>query len=1185
MTELHEHIEAPSGAFCISGPLKAIPRQGGGLTIVGAKGGKGGGSVRQPVETPDSLHSTSFAKVLDLISEGPIHGPVHGQDGLLRDIYLDGTPMQNADGTCNFPSAQADWRPGTQDQEHVGGFPESESTTGVNVELTGAQPWLRQITNRELSAVRVTLETRGLSKANTSNGDINGYRVEYMIDVQTDGGAWQEVLRSAFDGKTTSTYARTHRIDLPRASSGWFLRVTRLTPNANSGTIADTTYVQAFTEVVDARLRMPMSALMGVQVDAAAFQSIPQRAYHLRGRILAVPGNYDPSTRTYSGVWDGAFKQAWTDNPAWVFYDLVSNPRYGLGAFIPAGKLSMLKWALYPIAQYCDERVPDGFGNQEPRFACNAYLQQQGDAYRVLADLASVFRGMVYEQGGAVMASADIPGEPAYTYSAANVVDGRFSYSGTPRRTRYTVAQVSWNDMADMGRAKMEAVEDTAGQARYGLNITQVTAFGCASRGQAVRAAKWALLTSQRETQGVTFRVGLDHAVVAPGKIIRIVDPNRAGRRIGGRINSATRSGVTTDFSVMVRPGDRLVVNLPSGVSESRIIGGVVGEGLSADGTTWRADSSELTADLVGLPGATLDITVTPPFSELPEPDAVWTVESGQLTSQLYRILTISRKDGAMEAEISAVAHEPGKFANVDYGTKIDTRPISVVPPSVQPAPTEVTLSSYSVVEQGMAQHNAVIQWPQVSGAVVYQVQWRRDNSDWIEGGRTSSSRLELQNIRAGSYIARVRALNAANIPSAWTVSMETQLTGTIAPPPSVTSLTAKSLVFGIQLDWGFPTGPSIIERSQVWYSQNDDREQATLLGEFAYPQSTHTLFGLAAGARLYFWVRLIDKQGEIGPWYPERSGTLGMASADADEILEYLKGEITETELAQDLLTRIDNTSPAQIQINQIATEMAALYTLRTQLSVNGDRYLAGIAVGVEKDENKIISQILLAAERVAILDESSGSVMTPFVVQNGQVFMNQALIGTGWIKNAHIDNAAITNAKIADAAITSAKIQDASITSAKIQNASITSAKIGTASIDTLHLADGAVTTGNATGFSLNYWGQGSGTSSASLTFPIKNSNSNAVCVFSATLPPAQWNQQGGGDGGYTLVYVPGGTYRLLLDGNALTDWIDGSSFTSQSLALTGLSAGTHTFTVEGNRDRPNAWGGRLAVLSFAR
>ena len=315
-------------------------------------------------------------------------------DNALRDVYLNGTPVANADGTLNFSGAAIDFRTGTQLQEPLPGFPAAENTIAVGAELKAAQHWTRLFANLQASAIRVTLGVEGLSKANTGNGDINGYRVEYAIDLSVDGAGYQEVLSSAFDGKTTQRYMRSHRIELPRARQGWSIRLRRITPNANSNTIADRTFIDSVTEVIDAKLRYPMSAVVGIKINASQFQSIPTRAYHVRGRIIRVPANYDPELRSYSGVWDGTFKLAWTNNPAWVFHDLISNDRYGLGTRVPAGWLD--KWGLYQIGRYCDEMVDDGFGGKEPRFTCNVYLQQAADAYRVVQDFASIFRGMAY---------------------------------------------------------------------------------------------------------------------------------------------------------------------------------------------------------------------------------------------------------------------------------------------------------------------------------------------------------------------------------------------------------------------------------------------------------------------------------------------------------------------------------------------------------------------------------------------------------------------------------------------------------------------------------------------------------------------------------------------------------------------------------------------------------------------
>ncbi|WP_082884052.1 host specificity protein J [Achromobacter ruhlandii] len=994
--KLRKRRKAPSGAF-FYGRRPSVA-----LHVIGHKGGKGGGGGSGPSEAPDSLHSIAYARVIDLLSEGEIYGPVHGLGGALRDVYLNGTPVANADGSLNFSNVSIDFRTGTQWQDPLPGFPASENTIGVSTELKATQPWVRLFTNRQLSAVRVTLAVEGLSRADTSNGDINGYRVEYAIDVSRDGAAYQQVLTSAFDGKTTQRYARSHRIDLlAGAQQGWSVRVRRLTANANSNTIADRTFVDAVTEVIDAKLRYPMSAVVGIKIDASQFQSVPTRAYDMKGRIIRVPSNYDPETRAYTGTWDGTFKAAWTDNPAWVFFDLVGNDRYGLGERVPAGWLD--KWGLYQIGRYCDELVDDGFGGKEPRFTCNVYLQTTADAYRVVQDLASVFRGMAYWANSSVIAVADMPGDPVYTYSSANVIDGRFSYTGSALNTRYTVALVSWCDLTDMGRQKVEYVENREGIARYGIKQLEVTAFGCTSRGQANRVGKWLLLTSNLETRGVTFSVGLEHCQVRPGSIIRVADQHLAGRRIGGRIREATVSRIVVDAELGIRPGDRLTVNLPNGKSETRVVTSAMGEPLTLDSGVYSYDSTALTWDLIGLPGTAMHIDVQTPFSEVPEPECVWTLESEALSAQTFRVLSIKRKDGVL-ADVSAIQHEPGKFNNVDFGTRLDRPPISVVPPGVQSPPTEPKISAYYIVSQGIANHTAVFEWKAADSAVAYEVQWRRDNSDWINLPRTGYTRVEVPNIYAGGYTFRVRALNALDVASIWATSTLTQLDGILGPPPRVTSLATTSLAFGVRLDWGLPAGPSIIGRTELFYSRTPSFDDATRLGDFAYPQNTHTLMGLAAGVEFWFWARLVDKNGVAGEMYPSGAGVHGKASADADLILDYIAGQIKETHLYQALREKIDSAGEAAVEVAALTSALAAMWTVKTQMTVDGKPYMAGIGVGVENDKGVVTSQVLLSAQRVAVLDESSGSLKTPFVVQGGQVFMNQAFIGQASIGSAQI-------------------------------------------------------------------------------------------------------------------------------------------------------------------------------------
>ena len=1059
---------APSGALVVSGG-----RRGRVLPVVGFGGGKSGGGGRSPKESPDSLHSTAYARIIDLISEGEVFGPTHGLSGALRDVYLDGTPIANADGSLNFQNVAVDFRTGTQTQDPLPGFPASEITTAANVELTVTTPWIRSFTNTQLSAVRVTLAVNGLSQANTSNGDITGYRIDYRIEVSTDGGAYQLALASAFDGKTTQRYARSHRIDLPAARSGWSIRVVRLTANASSSTVNDRTFVDAYTEVIDAKLRYPMSAVVGIKVDASQFQNIPTRAFDWKGRIIRVPSNYDAETRAYSGTWDGTFKLAWTDNPAWIFFDLVSNDRYGLGERIPAGWLD--KWGLYQIARYCDELVPDGFGGQEPRFTCNVYLQTAADAYRVLQDLASTFRGIAYWASGSVFAVADMPGDPVYTFTSASVADdGRFNYVGSPLNTRYTVALVSWNDLSDMGRQKVEYVEDRQALARYGLNKVEVSAFGCSSRAQANRVGKWLLLTSRMETRSVSFAVGLDSCRVRPGNIIRVADQHLAGRRIGGRIRSATATVVTVDAELGVRPGDRLTVNLPSGVSETRIISTAVGQGLTADMTTFTVDSTELTADMVGLPGTVLILTVTAPFTIVPQAECVWTLESEDLSAQRFRVLRVKRKDG-INAEISAIQHEPGKFENVDFGTRLDPAPITVIPPGVQPPPTDVVVTSYSVIDQGYANHTAVFTWKPAASAVAYEVQWRRDNSEWVNLPRTGSTSIEVPNIYAGGFLCRVRALNALDIASIWASSTLTQLDGILAPPPMVTSLTATALVFAIRLKWGLPTSPSIIERTEIWYGTTPSFTAAQKLGDYAFPQDTATLMGLSAGARLYFWAILRDRNGVAGARYPAGNGVMGQSSTELGDLLNYFKGQIGKTQLGQDVLAPIEKIPVLETRISEESTtrqeqnaamaqtisavsakadetaglvqeestaranadgalgrritsvqataedafsgveetsqaiaktngDLAAMWSIKTQTTAGGKTYIAGIGVGVENTGGGVESQVLVAADRFAVLHPNGTQTTTPFVIQGGQVFMSQTLIGIGWITNAMI-------------------------------------------------------------------------------------------------------------------------------------------------------------------------------------
>jgi predicted phage tail protein len=870
--------------------------------------GSKGSSTSTPTESPDSLHSTASAKVLDLVSEGPIYGLVNG----MQSVFLDDTPIQNADGSLNFTNYSVDTRVGTQDQTYMAGFPAVESETAISIALTSDTPWVRQVENTQLTAVRIRFGLPALQKSDASTGNVTGYRIEYAIDIATDGGSYAQLVSGAFDGKTTSLYERSVRIDLPTATSGWLVRVRRITPNAHSSLIADTVNIEAITEIIDRKLRYPMSALIGLTFDAQSFSSVPTRSYDIKGLLIQIPTNFDPVARTYSGTWDGTFKTGWTDDPAWIFRDLVLNERYGLGKLVDASMVD--KWGLYQISQYCNVMVSDGKGGQEPRFSCNCVIQSQADAYKVLQDLATVFRGIAYWGPGAVVASADMPSDPVYVYTGANVVNGTFNYVGSALKTRYTTALVSWNDPAIAYQQAVEYVPDEDGIARYGVTKAQITAFGITSQAQAHRLGLWTLLTSRYETNTVSFSVGLDGTLCAPGQVIAVADPRKAGRRIGGRVRAVAGRNITLDKAPTVSAGDTLTAILPTGLAQKRTVSTVLGD----------------------------TITVDSAYDSAPVTGAVWMIESADLASQLFRVVSVeeSDDDDQITYTVNATQYEPGKYAAIDNGAAIQVRPITVVPPSAQVPPSNVHMSTYSVIDQGISKTILVIAWDAAASAVNYIPEWRKDNGEWVPANQTGGLQVEVVGIYQGSYLARVRAQNALGVTSIPAFSVETALNGKTSPPPSLTSLSTTTQVFAIQLDWTFPANGSAgdTQRTEIWYSETDDRSTSVKLADYAYPQARANLMGLAAGRSFFFWGRLVDTSGNIGPWYPTGGGVNGQSSSDADEILSYLTNQITQQQLAQDVLAPIQ----AIPGLEQDVSENAAAITNEQQSRVDGDAALS---------------------------------------------------------------------------------------------------------------------------------------------------------------------------------------------------------------------------------------------------
>lgn len=837
-------------------------------------GHKGGGKQRTPVESPDSLVSISHARIVDLVSEGEIVGLVDG----LESVYLNETPARSS-GVDNFAGLQLQTRNGTQDQTYIAGFPQVESEITVGTELRVEAPYVRAVTNLDLDALRINFQVPRLSHQNQTNGDITGYRVEYAIDVAEGAGPFQLVKQAAFDGKTTGGYQRSERVDLPgRPAGGWRVRVRRITPHATTSNIADEVYVRAVTEIIDAKFRYPNSALVALSFDAQTFGGqVPRRAYHMRGRIIRVPSNYDPGTRTYTGVWNGTFKLAYSNNPAWVYMDLLLHPRFGMGDRININQLD--KWGLYQIAQYCDQLVDDGRGGQEPRFTCNVYLQTRTDALRVLQDLASVFRGITYWGAGQAVVTADLPLDPVYTFTNERVIGGKFSYKGSRRRTRYSVALVTWNDPADMYRQKVEYVPDDESINRFGVREVQISAFGCTSQGQAQRAGRWALLTNKLETDTVTFAVGLDGMRARPGQVVRIADNHRAGKRVGGIVTTATASSITVNrVDPTVAVGHELTCVMPDGTSETRAISAVAGNVL----------------------------TVAPAFSAAPPPYSPYAVESAELATTLWRVLTVS-ETAPLEYSITASRYEPGKHGAVDFGTVISTRPITSIPNSVQAAPTNVRVETDYRIDQYQAVTTMTVLWDAAEGATRYRVRWRRDNGEWVSAGETSGTEIDVRGIYAGTYQVAVQAINSLDIESPWAEAGPFPLQGKTDLPPTPVALQALSEIFAIRVRWGVPVGAEDTAYTELQYNTAASEIGASTLGQIAYPTLEYLHSGMAAGVRLWFRARLIDKTGNVGPWSPWFDG---VSSTDASAILDYLTDQITETQLGEDLLAEIDKIS-----------------------------------------------------------------------------------------------------------------------------------------------------------------------------------------------------------------------------------------------------------------------------------
>lgn len=992
------------------------------------KGRKGGSSSsRTPTEQPDDLQSVAKAKILLALGEGEFAGGLTA-----RDIYLDGTALENADGSQNFSGVAWEFRSGTQAQKYIQGIPGTENEINVGTEVSSTTAWTRTFTNTQLSAVRLRLKWPSLFKQE-DDGDLVGYSVNYAIDLQTDGGTWLTVLNTSVTGKTTSGYERSHRIDLPQAGSTWTIRLRKITADANSAKIGDTMTLQSFTEVIDAKLRYPNTALLYIEFDSSQFNgSIPQISCEPRGRVIRVPDNYDPETRTYSGTWTGAFKWAWTDNPAWIFYDLVVTDRFGLGNRLTAANID--KWTLYQVAQYCDQPVPDGKGGSgtEPRYTCNVYIQDRNDAYTVLRDFAAIFRGMTYWGDDQIVALADMPRDVDFTYTHANVVDGKFVYSSSTTKSRYTNALVSWSDPANGYADAMEPVFEQALVARYGFNQLEITAIGCTRQSEANRKGRWGILTNNKD-RIVMFDVGLDGNIPQPGYIIAVSDRNLSGRDLGGRLSAVNGRVLKLDRVPSAKAGDRIMVNLPSGITQSRTIQSLSGE----------------------------MVTVTTAFSELPQAEAVWVIESDELYAQQYRVVSVTdNNDGTYT--ITGANHDPDKYARIDTGAVIDQRPVSVIPPGNQSPPGNIAINSFSVVQQNISVETMRVSWDQAQNAIAYEAQWRRNDGNWVNVPRSSTTSFDVPGIYAGRYLVRVRAINAAEISSGWGYSEEKTLTGKVGNPPKPVGFTATGINWGIRLNWGFPANTGDTLKTEIQYTANSDFSDPFLLSDVPYPSAEYTQLGLRAGQEFWYRAQLVDRTGNESGY---TDWIRGMSNDNADDYLgdiandfltssdgDRLTGDIDTNiegilqnalanhgtvehqwaqygEVRADILVvkttiaEVDKamaelSTQVQAQIEDVTASLedkltavvdasgaSAIYTLKTGVRINGVMYNAGMSIAVLAEAGKpVVTRVGFNANQFVLMSGSGDTQYSPFAVINGQVFMSSAFIQDGTITNAKI-------------------------------------------------------------------------------------------------------------------------------------------------------------------------------------
>ncbi|MFP8070266.1 host specificity protein J, partial [Escherichia coli] len=957
--------------------------------------GKGSSKGHTPREAKDNLKSTQLLSVIDAISEGPVEGPVEG----LKSVLLNSTPVLDTEGNTNISGVTVVFRAGEQEQTPPEGFESSGSETVLGTEVKYDTPITRTITSANIDRLRFTFGVQALVET-TSKGDRNPSEVRLLVQIQRNGG-WVTEKDITIKGKTTSQYLASVVVgNLPPRPFN--IRMRRMTPDSTTDQLQNKTLWSSYTEIIDVKQCYPNTALVGVQVDSEQFGSQQvSRNYHLRGRILQVPSNYNPQMRQYSGIWDGTFKPAYSNNMAWCLWDMLTHPRYGMGKRLGAADVD--KWALYVIGQYCDQSVPDGFGGTEPRITCNAYLTTQRKAWDVLSDFCSAMRCMPVWNGQTLTFVQDRPSDKVWTYNRSNVVmpdDGApFRYSFSALKDRHNAVEVNWIDPNNGWETATELVEDTQAIARYGRNVTKMDAFGCTSRGQAHRAGLWLIKTELLETQTVDFSVGAEGLRHVPGDVIEICDDDYAGIRTGGRVlavNSQTRT-LTLDREI----------TLPS--SGTTLISLVDGQGSPVS---------------VEVQSVTDGVKVK--VSRVPDGVAeysVWGLKLPTLRQRLFRCVSIRENDDGTYA-ITAVQHVPEKEAIVDNGAHFDGDQSGTVngvtPPAVQHLTAEVTADS--------GEYQVLARWdtPKVVKGVSFLLRLTVTADDGSERlvstARTTETTYRFRQLALGRYTLTVRAVNA------W---------GQQGDPASVSfRIAAPAAPSRIELTPGYfqitatphlaVYDPTV--QFEFWFSEKriaDIRQVETTaryLGTALYWIAAS--INIKPGHDYYFYVRSVNTVGKST--FVE---AVGQPSDDASGYLDFFKGEIGKTHLAQELWTQIDNGQLApdlaeirtsitgvsneitqtvnkkledqsaaiqQIQKVQVDTNnnLNSMWAVKLQQMQDGRLYIAGIGAGIENTPDGMQSQVLLAADRIAMINPANGNTKPMFVGQGDQIFMNEVFL-----------------------------------------------------------------------------------------------------------------------------------------------------------------------------------------------